>query len=70
MNPATFIDDLKARAQKLNKHIVYPDATDERAIQAARIATDEKLAKISLVGTEAVIREKAAAINVTRNNFV
>ncbi|PLX29002.1 MAG: phosphate acetyltransferase [Ignavibacteria bacterium] len=65
MNPATFIDDLKARAQKLGKHIVYPDATDERAIQAARIATDEQLARITLVGAEQVIRDKAASINVS-----
>lgn len=65
MNPATFIDDLKAKARTLGKHIVYPDATDERAIHAARIATDEKLAKITLVGTEAVIREKAASIGVS-----
>jgi phosphate acetyltransferase len=64
MNPNTFIDDLKSRAQKLEKHIVYPDAMDERAIQSARIVTDEKLARITLIGAEAAIREKAASINV------
>lgn len=60
MNPATFIDDLKARSQKLARHIVYPDATDERAIQAARIVTDENLARITLIGSEAEITAKAA----------
>ena len=65
MNPATFIEDLKARSIVLNKHIVYPDATDERAIESARIVTDEKLARITLVGNEAEIREKAASIDVS-----
>ena len=65
MNPQTFIDDLKSRAQKLEKHIVYPDAMDERALQAARIVTDEKLARITLIGAETDIRDKAASINVS-----
>ncbi|HOJ05212.1 MAG TPA: phosphate acetyltransferase [Bacteroidota bacterium] len=65
MNPATFIDDLKAKARTLNKHIVYPDATDERAIKAARIVTDEGLARISLVGSEADIRAKAQEAGVS-----
>ena len=64
MNPATFIDDLKARARKLDKHIVYPDATDERALNSARIVTDEGTAKITLVGTEADIRLQAEKSNV------
>jgi len=64
MNPSTFIDDLKARARNLKKHIVYPDAMDQRAINAARIVTDEQLASITLVGTEVDIREKAASIGV------
>jgi phosphate acetyltransferase len=64
MNPATFIDDLKARAGTLDKHIVYPDATDERAIRAARIVTDEGTARITLVGTEAEIRKQADAAGV------
>jgi phosphate acetyltransferase len=65
MNPATFIDDLKARARNLNKHIVYPDATDERAIKAARIVTDEGTARITLVGSEDAIRAQAAAVGVS-----
>ena len=64
MNPATFIDDLKARAKNLGKHIVYPDATDERAVKAARIVTNEGLAKITLVGAEEEIRDTAASSSV------
>lgn len=61
MHPAHFIDDLKDRARNNPKHIVYPDATDERAIKAARIVTDEGTARISLVGNEAAIRTAADA---------
>lgn len=61
MHPAHFIDDLKDRARNNPKHIVYPDATDERAIKAARIVTDEGTARISLIGNEAAIRTAADA---------
>ncbi|MBN1398358.1 MAG: phosphate acetyltransferase [Bacteroidetes bacterium] len=59
---ANLIEDIKKKAQKLKKHIVLPDAADERAIQAARIITDEKIAEISLVGSEEAIRSKAQQI--------
>jgi phosphate acetyltransferase len=64
MNPSDFIPALKERAQKLNKHIVYPDATDERAIKAARIIVDESLAKITLIGIDSDIRAKAETVGV------
>lgn len=59
------IDDIKNRAKKLRRHIVLPDATDERAIRAARICTDEELATISLVGDEEEIRQLAQKLNVS-----
>ena len=58
------VDDIKAKAKQLKKHIVLPDATDERAIRAARICTDEGIATISLVGDEAEIRKKAGEIGI------
>jgi phosphate acetyltransferase len=64
MVPQHFIEDVKERAKSLKKHIVYPDATDERAIEAARIVTDEGTASISLVGDEVEIRAKAESIGV------
>ncbi len=65
MNPSNFISALKERARTLNKHIVYPDATDERAIKSARIIVDESLARITLIGEEEDIFAKAAAAGVT-----
>lgn len=65
MITAHYFDELKERAQKLNRHIVYPDATDERAIRAARIVTDERIASITLIGDEQAIRRKAEDIGVS-----
>jgi phosphate acetyltransferase len=64
MDPALLIDTLKERARAHPKHIVYPDATDERAIKAARIVTDEGLARISLIGAANEIFTVAGAAGV------
>jgi phosphate acetyltransferase len=58
------IDEIKVKARQLKKHIVLPDAMDERAIQAARIIVDEKIADISLIGNEPSIRTKAQQLGV------
>lgn len=58
------MDDIKTKARQLKKHIVLPDALDERAIQAARIIVDEKIASISLIGNENAIRSKAEQLGV------
>jgi phosphotransacetylase len=62
---AKIIDEIKAKARQLKKHIVLPDATDERAIRAARIIVDEQLSDISLVGNEDTIRTKAQQLGVS-----
>jgi phosphate acetyltransferase len=59
------IDEIQAKAKQLKKHIVLPDAMDERAIQAARIILDEQIANISLIGDEDAIRAKAHALGVS-----
>jgi phosphate acetyltransferase len=65
---ANLIDDIKVKARQLKKHIVLPDALDERAIQAARIIVDEKIAHISLIGSEEAIRSKAQQLGVNLEN--
>jgi phosphate acetyltransferase len=55
---------LKSRARRLRKHVVLPDALDERTIQAARIITDEQTAKVTLIGREEEIRKKAQGLGV------
>lgn len=59
------LDEVKAKAVKLKRHIVLPDATDERAIRAARICVDEGLATISLIGDESEILNKAKTLGLS-----
>jgi phosphate acetyltransferase len=65
---AKIIDDLKAKAKLLKKHIVLPDAMDERAIRAASIIVSEKLADITLIGDEKAIRSKSEQLGVKLDN--
>ena len=62
---ANLINDIKAKAKQLKRHIVLPDAMDDRAIQAARIIVDEQIANISLIGVEDSIRAKANQLGVS-----
>jgi phosphate acetyltransferase len=62
---ANLIDSIKAKSKQLKKHIILPDAMDERAIQAARIIVDEQIANTSLIGNEDSIRAKARQIGVS-----
>lgn len=63
------IETIKAKAKALNRRIVLPDATDERAILAARKVTDESMARITLVGKENDIRKKAEATGTNLNGI-
>jgi phosphate acetyltransferase len=62
---AKIIDEIRAKARQLKKHIVLPDAMDERAIKAARIIVDDQIAEISLIGDESAIRAKAKQLDVS-----
>ena len=64
MNPTELIGSIKTKAKQLKRTVVLPDATDERAIKAARILTDEGIAGAILVGDEQQIRAKAASAGV------
>lgn len=65
MTSQQFIHGIKENAQKLQKHIVYPDATDPRAIEAARIVTDKKIARISLIGNREVMQSIASSKSIS-----
>lgn len=58
------LQQIKTKATQLKRHIVLPDATDERAIRAARVCVDEASATISLVGNEHEVRSKAGQIGI------
>ncbi len=59
------LDEIKTKARNLKRHVVLPDATDERAIRAARVCVDESLASISLIGSEQEIADKAKQLGVS-----
>ena len=63
------IETIKSKAKTLNRHIVLPDAMDERAILAARKITDQSIAKVSLIGDEKEVRRKADDLNVRLNSI-
>lgn len=51
------MDAVRARAAKLNKHIVLPEGTDERTVRAAAKITEMKMARITVLGDEAEMKK-------------
>ena len=60
----SIIDSIKAKAKADLKHIVLPEGSEERTVQAARIITDEGLAKVTLIGNTDEIKAAAAKFGV------
>jgi len=55
----TILNKIIEEAKKRKKHIVLPDATDERTIRAARTLTRSGIADVSLIGDPRLIEKKA-----------
>ena len=58
------LDSIKEKAKADLKHILLPEGSEERTVQAARIITDEKIAKVTLLGDEEEIKKVAEKFNV------
>ncbi|MBO6060975.1 MAG: phosphate acetyltransferase [Clostridia bacterium] len=58
------IDSIKAKAKSQKKHILLPEGTEERTVQAAQRIIEEGVADISLMGNEEEIRAVAEKFNV------
>jgi phosphotransacetylase len=54
------LEQIRARAASAPKHIVLPEGEDERTIRAASLCAHAKLAQLTLIGAEEVIRDKAS----------
>jgi phosphate acetyltransferase len=65
MMPSDILTTILAKAKSLKKAIVLPDATDARAIQAARILEDKGIANPILVGDAHEIEKEAKKVNVS-----
>lgn len=59
MTPNNLMAGILAKAKSIKRTIVLPDATDERAIKAARILKDEKIVTPILVGDTGAIKAVA-----------
>ncbi|MCU0428094.1 MAG: phosphate acetyltransferase [Candidatus Kapabacteria bacterium] len=60
-----FLDTLFAKASALKRTIVFPDATDERTLHAARTLVDKAIVQPVLIGQKTAIEELASAKNVS-----
>ncbi|HJQ25979.1 MAG TPA: phosphate acetyltransferase [Blastocatellia bacterium] len=56
------LDQIRARAAADPQHIVLPEGEDERTVRAAALIVAERLARVTLIGREEVIRGKAAQL--------
>jgi phosphate acetyltransferase len=54
------LERIRARAAADPKHIVLPEGEDERTIRAAALCVLERMARVTLIGREEVIRDKAS----------
>lgn len=59
MTPTELIQGIVEKSKSLKKTIVFPDATDERAIQAARILQDKGIVTPVLIGDRTAIEAQA-----------
>jgi phosphate acetyltransferase len=53
------LQNIKERASTNPRHIILPEGEDRRTVQAAEICIRERIAKITLLGREEVIRQTA-----------
>ncbi|HTF38839.1 MAG TPA: phosphate acetyltransferase [Blastocatellia bacterium] len=57
------LERIRARAASSLRHIVLPEGEDERTIRAASLCVQGRLAQLTLIGDEGVIRDKASKIS-------
>lgn len=64
------MDNIMSKAKALYKHIVLAEGEEMRIIIAAENITQLKLAKVTLIGDEKVIKEKSKGFDLTDINIV
>lgn len=68
VTPVMFEYELFNRAKQNRKHIVLPEANDDRILRAASILLNRKVVDITLLGNEKEINIRAAALNISLKN--
>lgn len=61
------LEKIRAKAAADLQHIILPEGEDPRTAKAAELCTRERIAKITLLGSEEKIREAAAAAGANLN---
>ncbi|ALV42305.1 phosphate acetyltransferase [Pseudarthrobacter sulfonivorans] len=64
MTPLRFLHDLIERARGQRRHVVLPEGTDVRILQAAEILHRRDVCDLTLLGPDSQVRELAAANGV------
>jgi phosphate acetyltransferase len=59
MHPSELMNSIIAKAKTLKKIIAFPDGTDERTVQAARILIDQGIVQPVLIGNSDTIQKMA-----------
>jgi len=59
------LERIRAQAASSPKHVVLPEGEDERTIRAAALCMQERLASLTLIGNEDIIRGTASRIGVS-----
>ena len=67
LTPRMFQYDLLKKAQKVKKHIVLPEGTDERILLAAARLTVLDIVEITLLGEEDSIKERIKELGISMN---
>ncbi len=58
------LERIRARAAADPKHIVLAEGEDDRTIEAASLCARERIARVTLIGREDVVRDKASQKNL------
>jgi phosphate acetyltransferase len=64
------LENIRRRAVQARKHIVLPEGEDDRTIHAAGLCRAQSLARVTLVGSEAKIHERARELGVDLGSTV
>lgn len=62
--PHPFIKKIQKKAHLCNEHIVLPEGMDERILTAVEQILNKQICKITLLGTEKAIKEKAKKLGL------
>jgi phosphate acetyltransferase len=62
------IERLHSRAAAKLQHIVLPEGGDDRTLVAAARITEKRIARVTVLGEETKLRERAAALGVSLTN--